>query len=337
MFRRDMLEKVGVMGSTKTISHARWVRLLTLVSIWVLSTTLSASADIKITRGDEIFVTIGGTITDGDAKEFQKLSQEFEYKPFKVHLGSMGGDVSAAMQIGRLIRKYDGTTWIGNLAPWLSTNPHVSGHHRCYSSCALIFIAGVHRVNDGELGLHRPFFASAPQSRETLEKQVPLMLSMVKSYIAEMGITENFYQQMVNTEPSKIVIYNENNYQNIVPAYDPVFAEIEVAREARKYGVTTSEMRQRQAEAKEAPCKFSDAQDLSERRPDCAYSAYWGLSERIYHERDAKAKKGCWFSSEREYSNEEVAILNQTTRKLRDNLPFVMRMEVCVRNVMLGR
>lgn len=202
----------------------------------------------------------------------------------------------------------------------------------------MIFIAGVHRVNDGELGLHRPFFASAPQSRETLEKQVPLMLSMVKSYVAEMGITENFYQQMVNTEPSKIVIYNANDYQNIVPAYDPVFAEIEVAREARKYGTTTSEMRQRQAEAKQVPCLFYDEQGLSEKKkPDCAYAAYWGLSERVYRERITKAKMGCWFSNEREYSDEDVAMLKQTPRKLRDNLPFVIRVESCVRAVMIGR
>lgn len=86
--------------------YPRWAQLFTLGGTWILSTTITANADIKITRGDEIFVTIGGTITDSDAKEFQKLSQEFEYKPFTVHLGSMGGDVSAAMQIGRLIRRY---------------------------------------------------------------------------------------------------------------------------------------------------------------------------------------------------------------------------------------
>ncbi len=315
--------------------YPRWAQLFTLGATWILSTTITANADIKITRGDEIFVTIGGTITDSDAKEFQKLSQEFEYKPFTVHLGSMGGDVSAAMQIGRLIRKYDGTTLIVNLAPWLSTNPK-SLAHRCYSSCALIFIAGVHRVvNDGELGLHRPYFASAPQSRESLEKQVPLMLSMVKGYVAEMGITDNVYQQMVNTEPSKIAIYPASNYQTLVPEYVPVFAEIEVAREARKYGTTTSEMRQRQAEAKDTRCDPSALHQ--ENYSDCQYSLYWGLSERVYQERNAKAKTECWFSKHWPYSDNEDAMLKQTPRKLRDNLPFVLRVETCTRNVMLSR
>jgi hypothetical protein len=305
---------------------------------WSLSMIFAAKADIKIERkASSVSISISGTITGSDAKEFQNVSQELEYKELSVLLDSKGGDVSAAMQIGRLIRKYDGTTLILQLAPWITSNVGRPRYDRCYSSCALIFIAGVHRVNDGELGLHRPFFASAPQSRETLEKQVPLMLSMVKSYIVEMGITENFYQQMVNTEPSKIVIYNSNNYQKIVPAIDPVFAEIEVAREARRYGTTTSGMRQRQAEAKQEPCKFYDVQGLSDKKPDCAYSAYWGLSERIYRERNAKAKEECWFSNEREYSDIEDTALKQTPRKLRDNLPFVIRVETCVRNVMLGK
>ena len=55
--------------------------------------------------------------------------------------------------------------------------------------------------------MHRPYLASRPQSRQVVEKQIPLMLSEVKQYIAEMGITDNFYQQMMNTEPSQMAIY----------------------------------------------------------------------------------------------------------------------------------
>jgi hypothetical protein len=44
----------------------------------------------------------------------------------------------------------------------------------------------------GELGLHRPYLASSPQGRQAVEKQIPLMLSLVKQYIVEMNITDNF-------------------------------------------------------------------------------------------------------------------------------------------------
>jgi hypothetical protein len=315
--------------------HLRWGTSVVLGVAWLLSTTLDAKANIKIEqKASSVSIYISGTITDSDAKEFQNVSQDFEYKEFSVLLDSNGGDVSAAMQIGRLIRKYEGSTFILLDAPWITTNARRPAYERCYSSCALIFIAGVHRVNDGELGLHRPFFASAPQSREILEKQVPLMLSLVKSYVAEMGITDNFYQQLVNTEPSKLVTYNESNYRTLVPEYDPTFAEIEIAREARKYGITTFEMRKRQADAKMKRCDSSAAYQKS---PDCEYSIYWGLSERVYHERNDKAQKECWFTNKQEYSDNEDATLKRTPRKLRDNLPFVVRLESCQRTIMLGR
>jgi hypothetical protein len=121
---------------------------------------------------------------------------------------------------------------------------------------------------DGSLGLHRPYLASVPQNRQAVEKQVPLMLSQVKQYVAEMGITDNFYQQMVNTEPAQMVVYGTASdaelaearklgmpawpsYTKLVPEYDPVYQEVEISYSARRHGVTTSEMRRREIDAEE--------------------------------------------------------------------------------------
>jgi hypothetical protein len=41
------------------------------------------------------------------------------------------------------------------------------------------------------------------------------MLSMLKSYANEMGITDNFYQQMVNTEPSRMAMYYWDDYTKL--------------------------------------------------------------------------------------------------------------------------
>jgi hypothetical protein len=171
-------------------SFARVTRRV--VSALVVSVAPSAQAEVRIDRSAEAFIelSISGTITDDDAETFAGLSRELEYKNAFIDLNSEGGNVFAAMKIGKLIRKYDASTI-------------VEGSARCFTSCALIFIAGVQRHNIGELGLHRPYFAAAPQSRETIEKQVPLMLSMVKGYIAEIGVTDDFYYQMVNTARPK--------------------------------------------------------------------------------------------------------------------------------------
>jgi hypothetical protein len=170
--------------------------------------TIVARADFRIlNRTDyQIDLLISGTITERDARALEALSPELERAVVWVWLDSAGGDVEAAMRIGRLIRRYEGATKIGK--------PGYTDNANCHSSCALVFISGVVRLiasQGGQLGLHRPYLASDPQSRQAVEKQVPLMLSQVRQYIVEMGITDNFYQQLVNTEPSQMAVYGDLN------------------------------------------------------------------------------------------------------------------------------
>jgi len=222
------------------------------------------------------------------------------------------------MAIGRLIRKYDGWTWINS---------------KCYSSYALILIEGVIRTNAyGELGLHRPYLASALKSRERVEKQVPLMFSTIKTYINEMGITDNFYQQMVNTEPSKMVVYKNNEFTNLFPEHDPVFDEVVTAVEARRHRITTSEERKRDQDAKRCSTVAKGREEVV-----CGQAIRWGLSEGVYLERYAKSKKECWFSDKEQFSEEEKQSLDKTPYKLRLDHPFAVRLETCTRRIMVGR
>lgn len=285
----------------------------------IVATALATkAAEMKIDRNDGVInVTITGMITDQDAKQFQKMASELERAELaSVILDTTGGDVSAAINIGRLVRKLDGWTTITG---------------KCYSSCALIFIAGVRRFNFGKLGLHRPYFSTAPQSRETIEKAVPLMLSTLKNYIAEMGITDSFYEQMVNTEPSQMVIYDGIDSTALVPEQDPVYAEIAVASEARRLGVTTIEMRRRNKEAEEN-CRNRDVNGFV-----CSDAIKWGLSEQVYVERNAKSKRECWSDNKHRFSEAEQTTIDKTPQKLVADLPLWIRWETCVRNIMLGR
>jgi ATP-dependent protease ClpP protease subunit len=300
--------------------HREWIqsnpRLQSqlLLVVWIIAfhclLTVAARADFRIVgRTVDLELLISGTITQQDAKAFQEVSAELERNDFYVYLDSKGGDVLAAMQIGRLIRKYEGFTQI----QW---------SRKCYSSCALIFIAGVSRVisaTGGELGLHRPYLASAPQSREAVEKQVPLILSQVKQYVAEMGITENFYQQMVNTEPSQIVVYGR--YSKFIPEYDPVYQEVEISYRARSYGVTTSKMRQREIDAD--ACKKDEIDQ-------CGEPILWGLSQLVYRERSEKAR-AC------RLDDDNTKLLQAMPKKERRDHPLWIKRETCIRNIMLGR
>ena len=327
-------------------SAAKATRVSRRIAIWLASAialdsifTSGARADLRVIERTptEITVFLSGTITQGDALVFEALSPELERGNLQVRLDSTGGDVDAAMRIGRLVRKYEGMTLIAK-------EQELADNANCYSSCALIFIAGVSRIimsSGGQLGLHRPYFATTPQSRQILEKQVPLMLSQVKQYIAEMGITDNFYQQMVNTEPSQMVVYGEpntelaalnrdldirtifNNWTRLVPRDDPVYQEIGTSYAARKYGVTTSEMRKRESDA-EACSKIPKGVDWF----TCQEAIRWGLSERVYLERDKQAQALCWH-------DEDAKFLQTILKKERRDHPVWIKRETCTRNVML--
>lgn len=327
--RRTIPDSEIIKGAIRPIAS-----FMTIIQFWMCSvvvacfvaTAFTAKAEILIDRKDGLDVTIAGTISTRDANKFQEISKELEYVKDgpTVYLDSIGGDVSAAISIGRLVRKNDFWTAI-------------KANGKCYSSCALIFIAGVERHNFGELGLHRPYFASSPKSRETLEEKVPLMLSTLKNYINEMGVTDNFYQQMVNTEPSQVVIYDSDEYTALVPETDPTFSEILIARNARYFGTTTSEMRQRlqDAEGCGSPKSF-DIADLGEWAA-CQDAIKWGVGGRVYLERMARSKKECWFNDKQRFSPEAQATIDKTPQKLMWDLPLYVRLETCVRSVMLGQ
>jgi hypothetical protein len=113
--------------------------ILTLPLVLLFAVPPTAQADVSQPKDDGplVHVWVTGTISEADAYQFNLLTPTFEKKTPHIFLNSTGGDVTAAMKIGRIVRKYDGWTII-------------DGNNKCYSSCALIFIAGVIRNINGK-------------------------------------------------------------------------------------------------------------------------------------------------------------------------------------------
>src|SRR5262245_29312727 len=239
----------------------------------MLLPTPRVRADVVVYDRTEsaLFVDISGTITNLDSKTFESAIQDLGSRRLYTRLDSAGGDVFAAMHIGRLIRKHDGVTII-------------SVPSRCYSGCALLFIAGVMRHNVGELGLHRPYQVAVLQDQQTNEKQLQRLLERIKQYVAEMGIAEDFYDQMINTEASHTALYRMDNYANLVPEMDPGYREVQFAYGARRYGMTPAQMRERERDTE--VCLTRTVREIV----DCQEAIKWGLSEKVYRERTAKTK-----------------------------------------------
>ena len=287
------------------------VSILSVVLIFVPTPLVRADVVVYDRTESALFVDISGTITNLDAKTFENAIQDLGSRRLFTRLDSVGGDVFAAMHIGRLIRKHDGVTVI-------------SVPSKCYSGCALLFIAGVMRHNVGELGLHRPYQVAVLQDRPTNEKQLPRLLTLIKQYVAEMGVAENFYDQMMNTESSKTAIYRMDTYANLVPEMDPGFLEVQFAYGARRYGMTAGQMRQRERDAE--ICLTRAMKEIVA----CQEAIKWGLSEELYRERSAKIK-AC------EPGHDDRRTLQAVPPGRRRDHPFVLRQEACQQKIMLGR
>jgi hypothetical protein len=265
-------------------------------------------ADVKIAEKSHgnIFIELYGTISQADADNLVRYADKLSYgaQP-QIFLNSTGGDADAAMRIGRLIRGMDGATYAAD---------------RCYGSCALIFIAGVTRFNLGKIGLHRPYLTTLAQAGEP---SLPSLLPKLEAYVHEMGIADDFYQEIVSTNPSSMKLYDRKDIEAMVPEKDPTYDELETSYEARGYGVDTAEMRRRQA--KSDKCDSNILEELS----TCAQALKWGLSERAYFKRRGKI---AWC----DLTEEEKNTLSLEKRKEQRDHPLYQKREACVRSVMLG-
>ena len=101
-----------------------------LISLCAVASVGAAQADNRFDKKTST-VQITGTIWDRDAGRLQNQFGETAPKQVpKFSLNSEGGDIFAAIRIGRLIRKLKARTVVAPRA-------------KCHSACALIFIAGM--------------------------------------------------------------------------------------------------------------------------------------------------------------------------------------------------
>jgi hypothetical protein len=277
-----------------------------LGSIIAVASIAKAPADNRIDKKTAI-VHITGTIWDRDAGRLHNLADELAKTTPQFMLDSIGGDILAAMRIGRLVRKLEGRTTVAARA-------------KCHSACALIFIAGVERISVGEIGLHRPYLDT---DADLLRDQLPMLYARVKDYVAEMGIGDGFVQKMMDTDSSTMALYAGKDALALIPKYDPKYEAVRIAREARQYGITVSETRQREHDAEACHGMRDKA-----RMADCVAAKLWGLGEDGYRQRAKKASQACALSAG------ETKILSALPMTDRKDHALSIRRETCARNIL---
>jgi hypothetical protein len=153
---------------------------------------------------------------------------------YSVSIDSPGGDVYAAMQLGRIFRE--------NLVLIKLSGKDA----QCASACILAWVGAPMRriaVDQPEFVIHRPFgFASAGQDLSSASSRWKILQSDIRQYLLEMNIPTTLLDAMneVPSEDGRELSPGELS-RYLIAADDPAVTEIAAAKESQKLGISRIE------------------------------------------------------------------------------------------------
>lgn len=168
--------------------------------------------------GGHFSINAFGTIEPGDDKKFAEFLDRSAPPPrTTVYIDSLGGDVDAAIGIGRLIRASWMHTAIGsyvlrNRREHILEREHLSG--RCMSAATLIYIGGRLRYfNDGaRFGVHQFSFRD-PSPDDVSHSQI--LSARIALYVVAMDISPDFLDLSSSVLSSQIKLIDELELRRI--------------------------------------------------------------------------------------------------------------------------
>jgi hypothetical protein len=152
-----------------------------------------------------------------------------------VELDSPGGDVQAAMALGRLLRKLEGGAWVNRGA-------------RCLSSCVLVLAGATARSFEGQIGIHRPYFLvpRGDVSSQAVASTLGEMLRELREYFREMNVSEQFADAMLRIPPERIKLLREEDLAGYgITPVDPFAQEGFDLQRAKSLGLDRQEYMKR--------------------------------------------------------------------------------------------
>lgn len=202
-------------------------------------------ADIQGDKYDGRIV-IRGEIKSGDAERLVekilagrivgKDGQSTSMYPLSIiNLNSPGGDVVESQKIAALVKAAYLTVWVGD---GRKSKPAV-----CASSCFLIFLSGMQRyaigadvgdrwnwtrVNQGIVGIHRPYFSTVDGGPASQAKQENMMQSM-RSTLRGEGLSQRLIDEMME-HPSNQIYWLSQKDLSSIGQYPPGIEEELIAK-----------------------------------------------------------------------------------------------------------
>jgi hypothetical protein len=161
-------------------------------------------------------------------------------------LDSLGGDVDAAMAIGRVLRSTLAVAGVFS-NPGGGAPPNT-----CASACVLVLAGATDRTVTGRVGIHRLYTTdTATTDYESLQRTHRELEVRIRSYLREMNIPESLYDAMTRYASEEIHFLTKSELAIYhLDGVDPVLQDLANSRAAAKYGISKQEYLRRVSLAK---------------------------------------------------------------------------------------
>jgi ATP-dependent protease ClpP protease subunit len=260
----------------------------------------------KVVRQEADVYWITGEITNSDVSRVRTVAQNAGPATrmfFK--LDSPGGDIHAAIELGRIIRKTRATCVVPDGA-------------QCSSACVLVLAGAVDRLVWGRVGIHRPYSTYVgKRDVKNAEAEYRKTASAVGGFLKDMNLPQTLFEAMVRVPSEQIrSLTNEELVSFGLAGTDPVEEELRDSWFASLYGISKSEYFSRKAAVDEAcpPLRISKSKahrnDRSAEGPPlditeltaCRQAFMYGIPVTVYKSRLERAQNLC--SSHKNASDE---------------------------------
>jgi len=256
----------------------------TILVLWWAGPAMAAEITAQRESPCELTLSVKGPIAQGDgervALELQNttvLCKSEHVAPVTVFLDSPGCSVQEALIMGRAMRKHH-------------VFAAVSMEATCASSCVLAFVGGADRSYLARLGVHRPYFEDARGlSAGDIEQSWRHMDAEIRRYLQEMNISQALADIMMATPPEMVRWLSDDEQQQLrIAGADAIEEEIEIAKKAAYYRMSSAEYRQGWQRVL-ARCRPEHSPEYL----DCIDSAVLGIPLPEIKARKARAKAVC--------------------------------------------
>lgn len=247
------------------------------ILIILIAATATADVLMKPLKNGREYISIEGRIKPDDPKKLNSLLRNWAGA---ISLNSEGGDVDAAMQIGRILRNE-------------SRDVVIAQDAICASACVFILAGAPTRIVFGSVAIHRPFLADDTETDSSNQKaRYKLIGTAIKQYLDEMNVSPSLYEDMIRVPPSRARLLSKSEMENYgLSGTDPYIDEANTSERARNLNVSKAEYISRQQE-KDAKClKYLNSDPQLYGR--CATAVEYGVSLEEYKRREKSAEKVC--------------------------------------------